>query len=173
MKILTLILLFIVTAFSVKCQVGIGKKYDCVQVGNLTSNQRLSKYPFNKAYKIQILSFSSEALNLPLVNGSLDWNNVKDSITLSRNQIDSLTNLLFNFGCTASKIVKSISTAVAVDIAIVFIGASNELIDYIDICFDCREIDLFLSKGNKKIGMPCNQRLDRLKQFSQAWGLQL
>ena len=133
----------------------------------------LTNYPFNKAHRILLLSFPEKTLSFPLLNGSVDWENVKDSVTLNDDEIDSLSNILFNVGCRANKIVKNISTAVGVDIAIIFIGSSNDLVDYIEICFGCGEVDLYVSKRSKTIGITCNQKLNKLKQFSQACALRL
>lgn len=173
MKYFILGILYLFPFSSIKSQVGIGKNYDCVQVSKLTFKQRLSNYPFDKSNKILLLSFPSEILNFPLQKGFIDWKKVKDSITLNNNQIDSLTNIVFNFGCRADKVTKNVSTAVGVNIAVVFIGSTNKPIDYIEVCFECMEIDLFLANRKTPIGTPCNQRFDILKAFAKTCGLRL
>lgn len=165
-----LLIFFVFFILSAKSQMG-GKEYDCVTKLKLTPKQRLNLYPFNRAKKIQIVSFSKDLLSVPLNKKSLIWSEVKDSVTLSTQQVDSLTDILFNIGFKGNRYTKNISTAVGLDIAIIFFDSTNKFFEYIDVCFDCGEVDLTTFKHRKNIGWPCNQKLQKIKDLSIKSGL--
>jgi hypothetical protein len=148
-----------------------GKEYDCVKKLKLSPKERLNQFPFNYAIKIQLISFSPGHLTVPLNKKSINWSQLKDSVTLTTKQIDSLTELLFNLGFKGNRYTKNVSTALGLDLAIAFFDISNNLFEYIEVCFDCGEIDLVTSKRRKNVGIPCNQRLEKIKDFSIKSGL--
>ena len=155
-----------------KSQMG-GKEYDCVTKFKLTPKQRLNQFPFNLAKKIQIISFSKDILSFPLNKNSINWSEVKDSVTLNTQQVNSLTEILFNLGFKGNTYKTSVSTAIGIDVAIVFFNSTNKLFEYIEVCFNCMEFCLVTSKRRKNIGMPCNERLQKIKDLAIKSGLNL
>jgi hypothetical protein len=170
MRYLFLSCFFLLFIASAKSQMG-GKEYDCISKFKLSANQRLNQFPFNHAKKIQIISFSSGHLTVPVNKKSINWSQVKDSVTLNKKQINSLTELLFNLGFKGNRYTKNVSTAIGLDLVIAFFDSANNLFEYIEVCFNCGEIDLVTSKRREYIGMPCNQRLEKIKDFSIKSGL--
>ena len=77
----------------------------CIDRFNLTPEQRLKKYPFNKARQIQLVSFSQKEdtseyilASVPIKNDTLSLSKVKGIAKLTKSQIDKLTDILFNVG---------------------------------------------------------------------------
>lgn len=151
---------------------------ECIHRFNLTSEQRLKEYPFNKAVQIQLVSFqqkddTTEYIlgSVPIKNGTLSMSRVTGLITMNNSQIDKLTDLLFNVGLKGDTYTFSISTAVGLDGGILFIDSKNKIFESIDICFDCGEIEIRTSKVRKNIGLPCIEKMGKLKSFFIASGL--
>jgi hypothetical protein len=170
------LLLIIVLLFAslTKAQIGVDKKYDCATISHLTFPERMNKYPFNKSTRIQIISFTSDTLTrVPYKNKKLDWEQTKDSITLTKSQVDSLSNILFNVGCKADTVTFGINYAVGVDIAILFYNSQNQLADFVLICFECMNFSISTEKNRRELGKPCNQKIEIIKSFIKTTTLKL
>ena len=150
----------------------------CIDRFNLTPEQRLKKYPFNRARQIKLVSFSqkeytSECIlaSVPIKNDTLSMSSVKGIAKLTKSQIDKLTDILFNVGLKENLYTFSVSTAVGIDGGIIFMDSKNKIFEYINICFDCQEIEVRTSKVRKSIGLPCIQKMGMLKFFFIESGL--
>ncbi|MEO6232763.1 MAG: hypothetical protein ABJB11_17165 [Ferruginibacter sp.] len=150
----------------------------CINRYNLTPEQRLNEYPFDQARQIQLVSFSQQEdtgntmlSSIPIKNDTLSLSRVKRIVTLNKSQIDKLTNILFNVGSKGNKYTFSVSTALGLDGGIVFINSKNKIFEYINICFDCREIEIMTSKVRKSVGLPCIEKMGILKLFFIESGL--
>ena len=150
----------------------------CIERFKLTPEQRLKKYPFNKARQIQLVSFSQKEDNseyilasVPIINDTLCMSNVTGIANLTKSQINKLTDILFNVGLKENSYTFSVSTAVGLDGGIIFIDSKDKIFEFIDICFDCQEIEVRTSKVRKSIGLPCIQKMSMLKSFFIESGL--
>ncbi|NHA04015.1 hypothetical protein G7092_09420 [Mucilaginibacter sp. HC2] len=166
---------------------------DCVFTNQYTIAQRLKKYPFSKAVKILAVSFNGDAEpNSPIVIGelksdtrsyaekqllkgltiikdSLDYSTLYEVKTLNQDQINHLTNIIYN---TAYKKILPNTTDLgyacyAPRNAFIFLNKYGKVIDYLEICFECRK---FESKyGKLSIGDYCNPKFDMLRKcFADA-----
>ncbi len=150
----------------------------CINRFSLTPEQRLKEYPFNKARQIQLVSFSQKEdtseyilASVPIKNDTLCMDKVKGIVKLTKSQIDRLTDILFNVGLKENSYTFSVSTAVGLDGGIVFIDSKNKIFEYINICFECQEIEVKTSKVKKTLGLPCIEKMKMLKSFFIESGL--
>ena len=138
----------------------------CINKFSLTPEQRLKEYPFNKARQIQLVSFSQKEdtseyilTSVPIKNDTLIMARVTGITKLTKSQIEKLTDILFNVGLKENSYTFSVSTAVGLDGGIIFIDSKNKIFEYINICFDCQEIEVRTSKVRKSLGLPCIEKI--------------
>ena len=161
------------------------KSCDCAKVKSLTTKERLNIYPFSQAVKIQLVSFEngydSEPRDylrdsLPRINDTLCYSKLKEVKTLSTVQIDSLSDLIHNYGFKFRYKLKgnvyfiaSTSQCYIPRNAIVFLNDENKVFEYIEICFECKKTRNSSDKVN--IGVKCNQKLNLIKKFFKRVGI--
>lgn len=160
-----LLIIALLFAGLTKAQIGVEEKYDCATIAHLTFHERMNEYPFNKSSRIKIISFKSETLRIPFKGKDIDWKQIKDSVTLTISQIDSLSDILFNIGCKTNTIHFDINYAIGIDVAILFYSSQNLLVDYVPICFECMNFSISTEMSRQAIGIPCNQKFEIIKSF--------
>lgn len=135
--------------------------YDCAPRHHYTLEQRLKRYPFNKAAKISIASFRTPgstlfpADSLNKQDYDYDYGAVPDSkdssnkcvfeelVALDTPQLDSLTSLLYNYDYRKSPAVagpRTMSGCYAPHNAILFYNEQQEIFAFIELCFTCNGI---------------------------------
>ncbi|HEX3384571.1 MAG TPA: hypothetical protein VHS53_05255 [Mucilaginibacter sp.] len=161
---------------------------DCVFTHKYAIDQRLKKYPFNKAAKILAVSFDGtpeadidikigdtvpkrKPHGLIFQNDTLDLSNLFEIKELTSEEINRLTNIMFN---TKVKVPNNYAdlgyTCFSPRNALVFYDKDGKVYDYIQICFECRNYEsksqkLYLSTSG------CNQDFDLIKKFLISVGL--
>lgn len=75
----------------------------CIYKNKISKNNRLKIFPFNKAYKVQLVSFVKPdsvqfTYLLPMKGKLVNYSRLKEVITLDSIQINSLTDILYNYG---------------------------------------------------------------------------
>lgn len=145
---------------------------ECVNVHKYDPIQRLGFYPFNKASRIQILSFKDDDF-IPVVHRKVDYSRVYEYRDLSVDQIDTLTDILYNLDYDLN--IKS-GTRIVGEYkcyeprnGILFLNAKGEAFEFIEICFQCHKT----RSSSKRIleGAYCNQKFDLLKNFFRTAGI--
>jgi len=167
------------------------RRLDCLYRNNYSITQRLSFFPFNKYKKIILISFESPEPprdRLLLNDGTKTvfedtipdistlakrykfYQSVtKESKTLSSFDINKLTNILFNYGYKSHKSYNGIrGTPIEYRCyeprnAILFIDKKDQLVEYIDLCFECFQYKT--SSAQIKMGEICNQKFNLLQNF--------
>lgn len=116
---------------------------ECGPNKKLSIKQRLSFYPFNVARKVMLISFDlfgEYGNQVPIENKTIIEKLIKNKTILSFENVDKLTNLLYNIGYKKPKAkFHSISKGTCYEPrnAIVFLDQNSKVIDYIGICFSC------------------------------------
>jgi len=167
---------------------------DCVFTSRYTVDQRLKKYPFSKAVKV--LAVSYRCLNVPedqavqdslekgllsaeekklrgglhIVKDSLDYSTLQEFKQLNQDQINQLTNLIYN---TNYKKIGFNSTGGASCYnprnAIIFFDEKGKVYDYLEICFACQH---YASKSDRlDVGVVCTQKYDMLRKYFISVGV--
>lgn len=163
---------------------------NCTFTTHYSVAQRLNKYPFSKAAKILAVSFNGDPdpnpeinldnpkqkpdtltykeqqllKGLTIINNRLDYSTLYEVKTLNQDQIIHLTNIMYN------AVYKKILANTA-DIghscynprnAFVFLNKQGRVIDYLEICFECKQYESKYGKLN--IGDYCTQKFDMIKK---------
>jgi hypothetical protein len=144
-----------------------GKNRDCIHRDKLPLQQRLKQYPFNKAVKVQIVSFDKPDSiiegTLPIKDKKVDYTQLKEIKTLDSKAIDTLTDVLYNYGYRGVVHVELESLCYNPRNAILFVDSIGNTFAFIELCFECQGSRT--SSKNVKTGDFCSQKYDLLKAF--------
>jgi hypothetical protein len=153
------------------------KEYQCFNSDKYNAKQRLSFFPFNGAVTIKLVSFAdTNKIYTPIRvnNFSIDERKVIESRVLSKNGIDSLTNILYNVGRTPVKGVRITIADLGANCyeprnAILFINDEGVITQYIELCFGCNKY--YFSSSKIRMMETCEQKYDMLKAFFLKQGI--
>jgi hypothetical protein len=109
--------------------------------------ERLSFYPFNKASKVAIVSFSanidssigSKILHwgLPVINDTVSIDRLDQMKVLASSEIEKLTDILYN-NCSRWTIIEKTGMGCYLPRnEILFLDGFNRTFAYVEICFEC------------------------------------
>lgn len=150
---------------------------NCLKADRFSVSERNKQYPFNKAVKIGLISFSDTVSNhtiaLPVKNGRFDNAKIRDHITLNAVQVNELTDIWFNVGRTP---VPGLKYEIMVGAScyeprngIVFIDENDRVFEYVEICFGCKR-NRYSSKRIKPWD-DCEQKYEILREFFLKQGI--
>ena len=145
------------------------KNYDCLNKSNLTLNERLNFYPFNIAKQVMLVSFDSSLAELPSNASKIDLSKFKETKILESTQIDSLTFLLYNLGSKGNSFQYVPASCYFPKNAILFLDVNKKVVEYIEICFECKKT----RESSHKVqnGISCNQKFDIIKSYFARQGI--
>ena len=178
------------TSFGQDSAVDINKsqKIDCTKY-SLT--ERANFYPFNTTFKIVIVSFDKQVKDidssdwrfgkpsfkfdkdikygLPFLNDTICLSKLTQARSLSTNQVDSLTDILYNTCFRWTITDENKAMCYLPHNAILFFDKNDKVFDYIEICFDCHQFKY----SNKKIEKfeQCDFAVSDLKKYFKQMGL--
>jgi len=160
------------------------RDYECVRRPVSLQEQR-KKYPFNRARRVVLASFFTPDTPLFPVDSlgmrNYDYNYVHlpfdkdegtkvvidETVTLEKDQIDSLTAILYGYGYRDCNLhpPRAISACYAPHNAILFYNERNECFAFIELCFSCKG----MRESNWKIdaGNFCIEKYEILRSFFQ------
>ena len=151
--------------------------FECEYNGNLSPEQRMARYPFNKATKVQIISFTNGST--PIENDTIITLKTKECINLDSIQIHTLTDILYNYNYTnvdTSAFYRSLSLARGVRSAcyyprhaFIFLDEKDKVMEYLEICFECSGLETNLTR--EETGQFCWGKYDLLKNFIKSNGI--
>ena len=143
----------------------------CYHNGKLSPAERKNKYPFNTAEKISIISFNADLGQTPITNDTIHRSKTNDFIALSSEQIEDLTDILYNYNYAkkTNLISEQKVGCYYPRHAIVFTDQADKVLTFIEICFECREIKTALQ--TESTGLFCEGKYDLLKSFFIAIGI--
>lgn len=167
-----------------------GSTNNCVRTSEKTFASRMERYPFNSADVIQFVSFDGlveitdegEIRVRPLDPGLLEWDpmtgevksppdtlRLKEVISLTMPQVDSLTDILFNYGKARDRVGSIELGCYTPRNAIIFRDSNGKVMAFIEICFECqgtRIIDKRISLGEM-----CTYKLNMIKDLFRKVGV--
>jgi hypothetical protein len=147
----------------------------CIHRNKYSAVKRTSFYPFNKAKKVLLISFIDQSSNSDYYskNNKIDDLSVaKNSKTLTKNEINSLTDLIFNMGfkkMVYEKFISATSPCPDLKNAIVFVDQNEKPFEYIELFFGCDQIEF--SSKEIEYGDDCTNKLELIKQFFISNGI--
>jgi len=146
----------------------------CVKTKSLTRTDLKKTHPFDKATKIQIVSFKPdlEQESLPMKNGTIDTTQFIEIKALNLKEENRLIDILYNYNFDPKVNPDSIILEVAMCYmprnAVIFRNKANEIITYLEICFEC----LRYENPKKDLNIVfCQDKYDRLKNYFGQMGI--
>jgi len=155
------------------------KNKECVHRLRFNLTQRLQFYPFNRAMQIKAVSFDNKPDSngvtvpngrLPTNNDTIDYSQLDEIKILTRRQIESLTDILYNTGFKKQPMTESESCYNPRN-AVLFIDSAGKTFAFIELCFQCgghRE-----SSAEVKTGDFCSDKYDLLKNYFAGLGIKI
>lgn len=162
--------------------------YDCVKKHRLNSFKRLSNYPFNIAAGVMLVSFESKMIGyvltpdgkdstalisdggeLPVEGDSLCFSRLKEQVLLSKEQVDSLTDILYNYGFRGNVNYEVSMNCYSPHHAIVFLDHQGKMFEFIELCFMCN--GKRLSSEEVACGDFCDGKYELLEKFFKNAGV--
>lgn len=151
---------------------------DCARTKNFSFNKLAKLFPLNKASSILIISFKNEHIvyldstyrepkpgevGLPYIDKKLNYKKIKETIKLNFNQITELSDLLYNYNTKPNpKYARKNTKCYEPRNGIVFLNDKDEIIEYIEICFSCKDFKTFTKSFNWDF---CEGKIELLKTF--------
>lgn len=144
----------------------------CVRTKSLARKDLKNEFPFNKATKIQFVSFKPDKESMPMIDGVIDTAKFIEVKTLKRKQEDKLIDILYNYNfdpkISRDSIVLEEMVCYEPRNAIIFKNERKEIVSYLEICFEClkhrRPSDLHL-------GDFCQDKYALLKSYFEQMGI--
>jgi hypothetical protein len=156
----------------------------CYYSDSLNSKERLKIYPFNKAKRIELISYRPvrnydmdssyvEPGGLPIINNQIDLKKIYERVVLSKSQVDSLTSLLFNVKSKWRDIavIEHLACDCPCMNAILFFNNRSNCFAYIGICFEGPDFFVSQPEIENKIGDFCIGKYDLIKEFFKQSGI--
>ncbi|MCF6405029.1 hypothetical protein L3C95_19160 [Chitinophaga filiformis] len=165
----------------------------CAKKTHFSFASRIKHYPFNLSAQVQLISFDGLVkitddgeftfrLNPEQIGdgGLLSDDNdtikpipipvgMREIRTMTLAQIDTLTDILYNYGYAGDIQVISKTGCYIPRNAILFRDNNGKVIAFIEICFECRNTRL--SSENISLGEHCQWKLDMLKALFKKVGI--
>jgi hypothetical protein len=149
----------------------------CMHRDRYMAVQRRAFFPFGVAQKVLLVGFHGRqdtmrhlAAALPRKNASIDFAAVEDSVLLTADQIDQLTDLLYNVGYRRD------GSRAEADIgcynprnAILFLDAQDSTVAFVEICFSC--FRSMTSDERISLGEVCSEKYKLLLAFFRKAGI--
>lgn len=148
----------------------------CMHRNKLTEAKRASFYPFNKAKKVLLIAFNDKDWKLDYYAKSpkiIDISKVISSKQLNKVDLNTLTDLFYNYGYKKMELVKTISQEFdcsELKNAIVFLDEKGNPFEYIAFAFDCDKIEF--SSQKISYGDECTTKRELLEQFFISNGME-
>ena len=157
------------------------KKRGCQEKYQYNLKQRLNNYPFSKSDQVIAISWSyvtdtiptpDDSLpdiveinfqHIPIVKNRLEKEKMNEIYDFNKSQIDSLTNILYNFDGLGYA-----PACYEPHHAIVFLK-NEKVIEYIEICFQCHGVEL--SNGKAMQISFCSEKYEMIKELFKGIGI--
>jgi hypothetical protein len=154
------------------------ENYKCVFRNTYSQKQRSQFYPFNKASKVLLISYNDTIAiqnTTPVENKKLDLTKIRETIVLSRAQVDSLTSILYNVGVKSSDYWFQMGDpgrkCYNPRNSIIFLDEKQRAFEYIEICFECHQ-DRLSSRKIKNWTL-CESKFGLLQDYFLWTGIKI
>lgn len=141
----------------------------CKENKSLTIEQRNEEFQFKNSSKIAYVSFpETKEMSIEKYfenykkDSSFDINDFFEVKYLDENQINELSNLVYNIGFKKDLGMTTEANCYFPNNAILFLNEDNSLLGYIEICFDCQKY--FTSGKDFTLGEQCDGKVCLLKE---------
>ncbi|UAY50802.1 hypothetical protein [Ferruginibacter albus] len=151
----------------------------CIKKKYKSFSDRLKNYPFNISTQIQFVSFpqgifivDNEIIKKDTaisINDSLLYSRLTEVKTLTYQQVDKLTDILYDHGYKGTLAFTSERGCYNPRNAILFLN-NNKVVGIIEICFECQEVSK--SDENISLGEICDEKLSMIYDLFKKVGIE-
>ncbi|MBC7849660.1 MAG: hypothetical protein H7Y31_07985 [Chitinophagaceae bacterium] len=165
MKLVTLIAI----VFSTSCVFAQEDPPTCIKSNKLKPADIRKLFPYNQAASIRIVSFkredpdSDERRKIPLKEGKVNPERMFESVTLNETLRVKLEDVLLNYISRPGVKYGEVYACYEPRNAILFFDKSENIIGYIELCFDC--YGLKIEPGTIFLGMFCSTTYNEMKKI--------
>lgn len=159
------------------------KNMSCVKQDKLTVSERNKIYPYNISAKVVLATYLPKEKGVSVMGSEMqdyfrslkedrnlfDKKRFKDFIYLNDNQKNELTDIIFNYGYKKNLNIGMHSLCYMPNNAILFLDKDDNLLEFIEICFDCNEFRT--SNEEITLGDKCMQKMNLLDDFFLKSGI--
>jgi hypothetical protein len=157
------------------------KLYECLYIDSLNPKERLEIYPFNKASRIEIISYPSvrvyapdssyiEPGGIPMLNSKIDFTKIQERIVLPKNLVDTLTNILYNYR-SKTQIIEHLTCDCPCTNAILFFNKKDKCFAYLGLCFGGPDFFAYPDEIKVNTGDFCIGKYELLMAFFKKTGI--
>lgn len=140
----------------------------CKKEKNLSVERIMQTFPFKDAATIQLISFdfnfddtdTNYNIGVPIKENKLNYNKITKYLSLSDKEISALIHILFQYKPTGG--ISNLNCYSPLH-GIVFINEQNQIIEYIELCFQCQNSRDYTEKSDWKIY--CSAQWELLESF--------
>jgi hypothetical protein len=157
------------------------KNHSCLHRNRYSEEQRLQFYPFNRSAGVKLVSFDNKpdangtvvigSNKLPMKNGAVDYFKLDEVKDLSKLQVDTLTDILYNTGYMGSIFILTSSGCYNPRNAILFVDKTGKTFAFLELCFECSGYRR--SSEKVKTGDFCNEKYELLKNLFHKAGIEI
>ena len=159
------------------------KNMSCVKQDKLTVSERNKIYPYNISAKVVLATYLPKEKGVSVMGSEMqdyfrslkedrnlfDKKRFKEFIYLNDNQKNELTDIIFNYGYKKNLNIDMHSLCYMPNNAILFLDKDDNLLEFIEICFDC---DQFRTSNEEiTLGDKCMQKMNLLDDFFLKSGI--
>lgn len=163
--------------------------HNCSRNSDLSLQERLRKYPFNAAAQTRLVSFDGDGMIHITGNeftfslfdpellmpgeteaSKIRYLKVNETKSLTSAQIDTLTDILYNYGFAGPIHAERTMECYNPHHAILFLDNKGKAVAFIEICFTCSQTRE--SNDDISLGEQCEQKFDMLKALFKAVGIE-
>lgn len=155
------------------------QNHNCAKNRNESLEVRLKNFPFSKYSEIKLVSFQPQKdkygdmimsnYGVPIANDTICYSRLEEVKTLSHSQIDTLTDIFYNYGFRGKISLMWESLCFIPRNAILFLDSNEKVIAYISICFECEVI----RTSSEQIDFDlCEQKVSMIKNFFKKTGIE-
>lgn len=159
------------------------KNMSCVKQDKLTVSERNKIYPYNISAKVVLATYLPKEKGAQVMGSEMqdyfrslkedrilfDKKRFKEFIYLKDNQKNELTDIIFNYGYKKNLNIGMHSLCYMPNNAILFLDKDDNLLEFIEICFDCNEFRT--SNEEITLGDKCMQKMNLLDDFFLKSGI--
>ncbi len=151
------------------------RNHNCILTNKYSVTELRKFYPFDIAHSVSIVSFengSDSTFNgLPIIDGEIDYSQIKETKVLDRERTDSLANIFYNVTYRGEIFILRGTGCYDPRNAVLFFDSNNHLLEFIEICFTCHMQEL--SSERISLGDLCSQKSDMIKDFFFKQGIKV
>jgi len=131
------------------------------------------QFPYNYMHEVKVVSFKGQEIDsillrkIPKTGGKVDFKKMFEVRTLDADLADKMLDILVNYDNGTRSMV--VMMCYDPRNAIVFLDKSDNVLGYIEICFDCQQYEI--EPKTITLGGFCTEKMDAIQGIMQKAGI--